>query len=350
MVKVVLPSFVEIKGSKLFSDIVMITADKEISVVSKNSKPLSTDIAQLYPVESLGRNYYVVTPSLGPKNAFPEFSVFSVKGPNVVTIDLKAQVIFNGKTYAAGKKLIVTLKAFEGIQLQGTGDLSGTEIDSQEPVAVLSGHICSWKYTKCNHVFEQLQPVPSWGKTFMVPPLPGQTKSDILYVSASQDTVVNYQIGANKKAAILVGGQVVQILVLPQNPVYLSASSPVQLYYFATGAKFQNTIYDTLLMEIPAVDRYSREYTVNGQVGFQNFVFLVAKTTVVNDFTVNGKPLVKLQWSAIPGTEYSWGRFDLKDADFAYKVLHPELPFCLLSVGIADQNSYGTVGAAKQSK
>uniref|UniRef100_H9GN55 VWFD domain-containing protein n=1 Tax=Anolis carolinensis TaxID=28377 RepID=H9GN55_ANOCA len=345
MVKVVLPSFVEIKGSKLFSDIVMITADKEISVVSKNSKPLSTDIAQLYPVESLGRNYYVVTPSLGPKNAFPEFSVFSVKGPNVVTIDLKAQVIFNGKTYAAGKKLIVTLKAFEGIQLQGTGDLSGTEIDSQEPVAVLSGHICSWKYTKCNHVFEQLQPVPSWGKTFMVPPLPGQTKSDILYVSASQDTVVNYQIGANKKAAILVGGQVVQILVLPQNPVYLSASSPVQLYYFATGAKFQNTIYDTLLMEIPAVDRYSREYTVNGQVGFQNFVFLVAKTTVVNDFTVNGKPLVKLQWSAIPGTEYSWGRFDLKDADFAYKVLHPELPFCLLSVGIADQNSYGTVGA-----
>ncbi|KAH0631322.1 hypothetical protein JD844_005610 [Phrynosoma platyrhinos] len=346
MMQVALPSYVEIVGSKLFSDVIKITADKEISVVSMNSKSYSTEIALLYPVNSLGREYYVVTPSTGPRGSFPQFSVFTHQGPNVVDIYPKAQVSFNGKTYSAGSKLTVTLKAFQGIQLQAASDLSGTKIISQGLVTVLSGHVCSWKNTKCNHVFEQLQPVSSWGKIFMVPPLPWQNKNDILYVSASQTTALTYQIGANKQTAKLEGGQVLQILILPRSPVYLSASAPIQVYFYSTGASYQTITYDTLLMEIPDSDKYSREYTMNGQVGFQNFAFLVAKTAEVNGFMVDGKPLINVQWNTIPGTEYSWGNFELPSMILTYRVVHPESPFGLLSVGIANLNSYGTPGAA----
>ncbi|KAG6922063.1 hypothetical protein G0U57_003974, partial [Chelydra serpentina] len=58
------------------------------------------------------------------------------------------------------------------IQLQGIADLSGTRIVSEKPVAILVGQRFFCNNTKCNHVFEQLLPVCSWGTTYIIPPLP----------------------------------------------------------------------------------------------------------------------------------------------------------------------------------
>ncbi|XP_039181480.1 IgGFc-binding protein-like [Crotalus tigris] len=154
---IVLPPSIEITGSKVFPNVVRVSADKDISVVSFSSKPLSTEISQLFPRSASGTEHYVVTPTGGPRGAFPQFAALSYEESNVVEIYLTAQVVFEGKTYSAGSKLTVTLAAFQGIQLQATGDFSGTRIVSQKPVVVLVGHICSWKYTKCNFVFEQLR-------------------------------------------------------------------------------------------------------------------------------------------------------------------------------------------------
>ncbi|XP_061453700.1 IgGFc-binding protein-like [Rhineura floridana] len=345
MVQVELPKFVEIIDSKVFSHVVQIQADKNVSVVSLSSKPFSADTALLYPVNSLGNEHYIVAPVSGPVGALQEFAILTPQGPNVVDVYPTSPVTFNRKTYTAGSKLSVTLKAFTGVQLQGKGDLSGTKIVSQLPVAVLSGHICSWKNTKCNHVFEQLLPVSKWGKTFVVPPMPWQTKSDILYVSASQATVLTYQTGAAKQTVNLGGGKVRQISVLPKSPIYLSANAPVQVFLYSTGAAVRTFTYDTFLMGIPDTEKYSLSYTINGQVGFQNFVLLVAKTSETGGLTVNGKPLDTVKWSLVPGSEYSWSLYELPVVLHSYRVAHPHSPFCLFSVGIANMNSYGTPGA-----
>lgn len=345
-----LPKSVEIMGSKVFSNSVWIQATKDISVVSLNSKPLSTDIAVLHPVSSLGTEYYIVTPSTGPRDAFPEFSILTEQGSNVVDIYLKGQVVFQGKKYVAGNKLTVTLNAFQGIQLQGAGDLSGTKIVSQKSAAVLTGHVCTWKYTKCNHVFEQLLPVSSWAKTFMLAPLPWQTRSDILFIAASQNTVLKYQSGEVKQTANLKGGEVLQILVLPNSPISLVADMPIQALFYSTGANFRNFAYDTFLIRIPDTESYSLSYTVNGQQGFENFALLLVKASETGGLTVDKKPLINVKWSQIPSTEFVWGLYPLSGAFQSYSVAHPKSPFCLLGLGIANMNSYGTAGASVESK
>uniref|UniRef100_A0A8C7E3Z3 VWFD domain-containing protein n=1 Tax=Naja naja TaxID=35670 RepID=A0A8C7E3Z3_NAJNA len=319
---VVLPPSIEIRGSKVFPNVVRISADKDISVVSLNSKPLSTEIAQLFPMSLSGTEHYVVTPTGGPTGYFPEFAVLSYEGPNVVDLYLTAQVAFNGQTYAAGSKLTITLQAFQGIQLQATGDLSGTRIVSQTSVVVLAGHTCSWKYNKCNHVFEQLQPVKAWGKNYIVPPIPWQAKSDIVFISASQTT-----------AAILNGGQVLPINLLPKTALFVQADVPFQVLFYSTGAVYQNLLYDTFLIGIPDTSKYSQTYSVIGQAGFVNFAILVVETEQINGLLVGGQPLPTLQWTQIPGTVFSWALYQLQVALVPYRVEHPNSPFGLLIVG-----------------
>lgn len=350
MVYIKLPSSVEIVGSKLFSNIVRIQANKEISVVSLSSKPQSTDIALLYPVSSLGKEYYVVTPSSNSSRTLQEISIFTHQGPNMVDIYLKGQVTLNGNTYSAGSKLAIPLNAFAGVQLQGTGDLSGTRIVSQKPVAVLAGHMCLPKTTQCKHVFEQLLPVSRWGKIFVVPPLPWQTKYDILSISASQSTVLHYKFGKTERTVNLSRGQVWQIPVLPSRAIYLSASVPVQVLFYSLGAAVQTFTYGMSLMEIPDTERYSRSYSVHGQKGFQNFALLMMKSSETGGLMVDKKPLNTIKWNQIPGTEFSWGLYDLQDAFKSYNVEHPNSPFGLLSLGIANMDGYGTAGAGVESE
>lgn len=347
---VILPATIEIKGSKVFPNVVRISADKDISVVSFSSKPLSTEISQLFPRSASGTEYYVVTPTGGPSGAFPEFAVLSYEESNVVDISLTAQVVFEGKTYPAGSKLTVTLAAFQGIQLQATGDLSGTRIVSQKAVVVLAGHICSWKYTKCNFVFEQLRPVKAWRKNYIVPPIPWQTKSDIVFISASQATAVRYQMGAQKQAVNLNGGQVLTINILSKTPLFVEADMPVQLLFHSTGSTYQSFSYDTFLMGIPDTDSYSQTYSVAGQANFQNFAILVVETLQINGLLVGGRALPKLEWNPIPGTVFSWALYQLQVVLFPYRLEHPNSPFGLLVVGVASMNSYGTFGGSLQGE
>ncbi|XP_077788611.1 IgGFc-binding protein-like [Podarcis muralis] len=347
MVQVELPNFAEIIGSKVFSSVVQIQSDKDVSVVSLSSKPYSTETALLYPVSSLGTEHYVVGPAIGPTGYLQEFAVLTTQGPNVVVIHLTSSVTFNGRTYTAGSKLSVKLNAFTGVQLQGKGDLSGTRIVSQLPVAVLSGHACSWRYTKCNHVFEQLLPVSNWGKTFVAPPIPWQTKTDTLYVSASQATILNYQMGTSKQTKSLGRGQIQKIQISPQTPIYLSADVPVQVLLYSNGGSTRSFSYDTFLIGIPDIESYSLSYNVNGQVGFKNSILLVVKSLETGGLTVNENLLSGVKWRPVPGSEYSWGRYDLPDILVPNKVANPLSHFCVISVGIANMNGYGSCGAGR---
>lgn len=347
---IVLPSSIEIISTKMFPNVVRISADKDISVVSFSTKALSSEISQLFPRSASGTEYYVVTPTGGPSGSFPEVAVLSYEGPNMLEIYLTAQVVLNGQTYPAGSKLTVTLAAFQGIQLQGTGDFSGTRIVSQTSVVVLAGHVCSWKYTKCNFVVEQLQPVKQWKKNYIIPPIPWQTKSDIVFISASQATAIQYQMGAQKQAVNLNAGQVVQIALLPKTALFVQGDVPIQVFLYSTGATYQTFPYDTFLIGIPDISTYSQIYSVVGQANFQNFVILVVETVQVNGLLVGGQPPPRLEWNAIPGTSFSWALYQLQVALLPYRVEHPNSAFGVLIVGVTQQDSYGTVGSSLQGE
>ncbi|XP_053307384.1 IgGFc-binding protein-like [Spea bombifrons] len=340
---IVLPPTIQMLPSKPFSHSVIVTSNNPISVTSFNSKVESSDSSSLYPVEELGTEYYIVTPTDGPDGSFKEFAVVT-KEPNKVTIYLTGKVTFEDREYGKGSVLTLNLESYEAVELQSEDDLTGTRVVTLKPAAVLSGHMCSWKHSKCNHVYEQLQPVFSWANTFIMPPMPFQTKYDMVYVTASQITQVTYQAGLEKVTKELGAGGFLELQLKPSLPLFINATEGIQVLFFSAGGHDGSVVYDTFLMAVPDVTSYCTSYLAVAQDKFINEVIMVAKTSSIKGVTVDNAPLKDVSWQEIPDTEYSWGGFDPDSSSRPYLVENKDNPFGLITAGIASMNAYGEPG------
>uniref|UniRef100_A0A8C0GEC3 VWFD domain-containing protein n=1 Tax=Chelonoidis abingdonii TaxID=106734 RepID=A0A8C0GEC3_CHEAB len=341
-VSVMIPAFVELAGSNISDRTIIIRADHEISILALNYKTYTADTTVVYPVEKLGTEYFVVTPLGNPDGLDKQFAVVAWKDPTIVEVYLKGAVTFQRKAYKAGTKLVIPLGAYQAVQLQSRDDLSGTKIVSQNPVAVYSGHICVAKHTKCDYVSEQLLPVSSWGTTFIVPPLSFQPKYDLVYVTASQHTRIDYQSGRARDTKVLVAGEVVTFEIKFPNPLYISASAGIQVVFFCAGGSKGKIVYDPFLLMIPDVSGYCQTYNIHGQDQYDNYAIITAKTSESGGITIDNEPLGVIAWRPIPGTGFSWAEYNLGKGFKRETMEHPTSPFGLLSIGISSKSGYGS--------
>ncbi|KAJ6663859.1 hypothetical protein lerEdw1_009939 [Lerista edwardsae] len=349
-VSVELPTTVEMLMTNIFDTTVVIQADKEISVFSHNYKTYSTGATVVYPIEQLGTLYYVVTPESDEPETFKEFAVIASQFPARVNIHLKGSVRFKKRVYPAGSVLVVDLEAFQAIQLQSSDDLSGSRVESNEPVAVLSGHSCAKKHSACDHVVEQLLPVPRWGTTFVVPPLSFQFGSDMVYVIASQNTLLEYQSGGTQDSRNMKPGEVLLLDVSRSWPLSISASARIQVLFFFTGSKRGTKTYDPFLINVPAQTSYSSSYHINGISPFDNYAVVVAKSSAYRGITSKNRTIGNLQWRPVPGTDYSWSEYHLGTGAQSLSLEHPTTPFGLFILGIAHLEGYGSVALGSSSQ
>lgn len=349
-VTVLVPTSVEMLGTNIFDGTVLIQADKDISVFSFSYKDQTSGATGVLPVHQLGTSYYVVTPVGDMSNTFKEFAVVAHQAPTRVDVHLTGAVVFKGHVYGAGSKLVVDLSAFQAIQLQSTVDLSGTRVESQELVAVLTGHSCAVKNTGCDHVVEQLLPVTSWGTTFIVPLLCFQSRFDMAYIIASQSTRIEYRFGTNQQSRNVIAGQVFLLDMQPSQPLYISAEVGIQVLFFFSGVSAGNGIYDPFLINIPPIANYCKAYHVEGMTHFNNYAVIVVKTSESSDITLKKKAIGNIQWKPIPGTEYSWGQHSLGTEAIALSLEHPSSPFGLFIFGTSHYNGYGSVALCSCSK
>uniref|UniRef100_A0A8C8VK49 VWFD domain-containing protein n=1 Tax=Pelusios castaneus TaxID=367368 RepID=A0A8C8VK49_9SAUR len=340
-VSVMIPPYAEMIGSKVFENTVVVRADSDVSVLSLNSKPNSADTTPVYPVKSLGMEYYVVTPSVVTEN-YREFAIVAWDGPATVDIHLKGLVVFQGKMHRGGTTLTIQLEAYQAAQLQSLLDISGTRIVSQKPVAVYVGHNCVTTSSHCDHVSEQLLPVSSWGTTFIVPVVPFETQSDILYISNSQATQMEVQYGMRKNRRELTAGKLEQYRISGSNALYVSASTGIQVIYFCNGGTKGNIKYGPFFMAIPAISSYCQSYHIYGHNEFENYALIIVKTSESAGVTINKGPLRNIRWKPVPGTEYSWAEYPLGKGFSIHNLEHASSPFGLLSIGIGNQKAYGS--------
>ncbi|XP_078509954.1 IgGFc-binding protein-like [Lissotriton helveticus] len=321
--------------------VVKIESSKDVTVLALSQKLRSSDTTIVYPYRSLGKKYIIVTPELGPLDSVKECMILSIKTTSLIIL-LKGEVKFEGKTYKPNTTLTIKLKELEAVQLQSKDDLSGTQIISTEPVAVITGHSCSWKYTKCDHVNEQLLPVDSWGTNFMVQPLSLQSKGDLIYIVAHKATQVDYQLGLAKNTASLQAGQVLKI-DNKNTPLKINSKSGIEVMFFSTGSMTTRRLtYDTFLMNIPSVTDYCKSYRIYGQRGFINYAMIIIKTSSTAALTFDKIPIRNLKWVSFADTGYSYSEYEFGDSLTSHLVEHPSEPFGLMSVGVTTLEAYGS--------
>ena len=118
----------------------------------------------------------------------------------------------------AGQSRTFTLSAGDVLELigSGAGDLTGTAIESNQPVAVFVGHDCATVpagRVACDHLEEQLFPNETWGRDYLVSALrdrgPG-VPAVVRIVSQSDDNALTFDPPSAHPAVTLSAGQLIE--------------------------------------------------------------------------------------------------------------------------------------------
>ncbi|XP_076216831.1 IgGFc-binding protein isoform X3 [Aptenodytes patagonicus] len=338
-----IPGNTELAGSQLLDKAILIQSTKEISVVSVNSKSYTVGATTVLPVDRLGNKYYVVTPEDTKKEGLKEFVVAAGKTSATVSINIKGKLYYKKRNYSPGSTLRVFLNPYHSLQLQSSYDLSGTEITSDNAVAVLSGHTCVKMHMGCDHVVEQLLPVAAWGKAYVVPPNPLQKVTDFAYVVAAEKASITYNRGNSAVAVDIAAGEVRKFEISQNSPLYVSASAAIQVVFFFTGAK-ASLAQDPFLLNIPPISTYCTSYRVSSLENYENHVVLIARNADASTTTLNQKRERTLSWQAIPGTDFSWATVTMSKPSEIQSAEHPDTPLGLLVFGFQNYAGYGFAG------
>jgi hypothetical protein len=188
----------------------------------------TNDASLLLPSHVFSENYLVMSRStFGIKqDAFTWawvpgfFSVVGTQDGTQVTVDYSANTE-GGELSAESKGATQTYTVDRGEVLQvlskrptsctgaldSTGtycdsgndyDLTGTSIKATAPIGLFSGHVCSnvpFNYPACDHLEEQMMPLETWGKDFLV----GRTKpqASAFFGVAAEPNVIRIVSGAD---------------------------------------------------------------------------------------------------------------------------------------------------------
>ncbi|XP_029023837.1 IgGFc-binding protein-like [Betta splendens] len=347
-----LPNSVEMKSSQKSKQAVLIETSQDVTVMSLNYKQYTADTSVVYPVNDWGTEYFIFTPSSFMKDTFKEFSITNYKEANTVEILLQGSVRFQGKHYRRGSKMTLKLEPLETAQIQSQDDLSGTKVTSRLPVAVSSGHSCAQKYTSCNHVYEQLLPASSWGKEFVIAPLPYHSiissLHDSVFVQASQPTKITLSVDGKVQTYPMFAGQTLELYSQWPYAMYLTSDKGVQvLFEFNGGPDDVLEYFDPFLMTILPTSYFSTSYSLEGQGEFYNNVIIVARNKDLNGITIDPQPQsATFTWQNVTGTDFSWTEMYYSTGANFYKISHPESPFGLYSYGVSYANGYGSPASA----
>eukprot|EP00061_Rhincodon_typus_P004757 g23358.t1 len=338
-----MPACSEVTGSALTPKTVTVRADKGVTVTSFSSKPLSVDTAVVPPVCALGKSYYVFTPPTGPRNMLKEFAVVNAGEANQVTVNLSQTVYFEGKFHARGSRVTFLLAAYQSALFQSRNDLTGTRVDGKVPFALVSGHSCSMVSFKCNHVYEHLPPVESWGTHYAVAPSSAQRKYDQLYIVASQPTEVTVSTEEHQRQ--LKEGQAAWVKVSNGRPVAVMANKPVMAVYFSPGTRrWHRSGYDPFLITVAPSEQLANSYITQGLPGFLNFLTVVSRSNETGHVLLDERADLRgAMWKAIPGSEYSWLEIALGSDHGRHEVrTAPGQGIAVYKYGVANMNAYGS--------
>ena len=150
---------------------------------------LTGDTFTAFPTHQYASYTYFAMSTQDLDSGHPGFmELVSTEDNTEVTITPKINL--DGKFQCmAGEMCTFSLQKLESWFLKNNRDLSGTKIISNKPLAVLSGHECAQvpeSFGNCELLIEQIPPVATWGKSFLVGPLLKRNTGEIYKIVSSE--------------------------------------------------------------------------------------------------------------------------------------------------------------------
>jgi hypothetical protein len=281
-----------------------------------NRATATSDAAMALPIDALGTSY-IVTTYRGSSAHTEDRSQFLVVAPfDATTVTITPAATLRRPVPATNAPpnvpFQITLErgqGFRGEAVAFNGDLSGTIVEADRPVAVLNGNICTnipSTTAACDHIFEVAHPLRSWGNSALVANLPNRTGGSIYRVMASVDGTQITRDGVLQ--ATLNRGKFLETGPLTGSHVF-EADHPIFVTQFMTGDGAPGaTDGDPAMANMIPPDQYLESYTFSTVGGAQfrsHFLTLIAPSSSVGTLKLDGVPVAASQFTAIGSTGFS---------------------------------------------
>jgi hypothetical protein len=335
-----------------------IATANEVSVHALNYLDFTTDGYLALPTALLGTEYIVLGYQNSPDINDPTQPVGGTQFAIVATEDNTRVTILPTLTTGsrvAGVPYEVVMQEGQTYRLMNVdslnGDLSGTTITADKPIAVFGGHQCANVppgVFACDHLVEQLPPVNQWGRQFVTMPLASRSVGDTFRILAMTDDTL-----------LAVNGEVVARLNRGQfhertnvGPTQITASQPVLVAQYANGSAFDGTTGDPFMMLVPPAEQFGASYTVGTPRLFDYFAFqyadifanhltLIVRTNGTGAIQIDGIPVAASAFQPIGASGYSGAHVPVNPGTHR---LTGGVPFGVSLYGWAPFESYAYIG------
>ncbi|MEP0174330.1 MAG: hypothetical protein ABJH28_03735 [Paraglaciecola sp.] len=280
----------------------------EFSAYGLSRYPESTDAYLGLPTDVIGTDYAVLAWDTGVVGA-SEYLIVATE--DNTTIDITASHL---DTISADTQ--ITLNAGETYQhsSQENGDVTGTVISADYPIAVFAGHQCAnipdLSTLACDHILEQLPPTNSWGSQFFTVPLAERLSGDTFRFFANLD---NTEITINDElVATINSGEYFETILL--DATYVTSSNPILVSQYSNGSTFDDVTSDPFMMLIPPFEQFLDEYTFSTPTeGFRaNYLNIVVRTDSISALSLDLTMLDPSYFTQIFSSEYSYVQIDVE--------------------------------------
>jgi PKD repeat protein len=348
------------------SKAIHLQSDQPLNIYAMNWSYNSSDAAVIFPVEALGKEYFAMCyepnvmeqPDGSPWNGKnSEFVVVASEDqtqvtitPSKVTDKLKpANVPY---TVFLNKGELYQVQSMNHPNLPGQGDLTGTYIKSNKPIALYSG---SWATTVPNsssyawdHLYEQIPPLQSWGRKFVSVPLKSRGKDTYRILASVDQTTVKI---AEKMPILLNRGQFYEFMLNADEPSLIESDHPVLLAQYSNSNDVDHPAYlppgetwdgDPSMLIVSPVDQTREEVTFvaydTPEIYQKFYVNIVTRDNSVNQILLDDQPV---DFISLPNSGYSYAQVKISIGNHNLISTEAGKGFIAYVYGFGGVESYG---------
>ena len=307
-----------------------VVATDSISLFAFNFREYSLDASCIFPVKVLDSDYivqcYAPNSINGDTVMRSEFSVLALEDNTMVEIQLTSDT---KDGHHAGNVFFVVLDAGQCYQVQSVplgeldGNLSGTRVRSLEgkKIAVFAGDRGTYIPDSdpfcgaADMIFEQMLPIDTWGKRFIVTSTE-RRYYDMVLVTAANDNCQVFVDGVLQTT--IEAFETYEFEMHPDAPaILLETSEPAEVFMYLTGALYHQSdplIGDPSMVRISPLEQTMDYVTfpifANGHCTY-HYVNIVVATALVQNMVLDGQNIASRFSEVASYPEYSFAKIQL---------------------------------------
>ncbi len=351
-----------------------VTAEDNINVYAHSQGNKSSDAFLVLPTQSLGKDYIVLAykndgyfaSQLGRTPS--QFAAVAVEDSTLVNIQPTTKTYANGdlpQEVLLNKGQVYLVQA-EISTANPTGDLTGTIVTANKPIALFAGHQRATLPVEAfigatspsrDFLCEQIPPIQAWGKSaFIVPfPKPAQITNsgfDIYRVLAANN---NTNVYFNKTlVATLNRGQYYEAPINQAGTITANGPILVAQYKKTSNDGGASYISDPFMMIIPPEEQFienckliniqAYEIQENFQytkVYLEHYITLVVPQDALTSTKIDGAVVSPGLYKQIPNSSFYYANVLVSEGQHT---VNSTKPIGVYAYGYGPANSYGYIG------